>query len=81
MAAAAIVVAATAVFTVVIGRVLLRLGSARLAGTLAGLQTQPAVLAFVNEQTADDRVGTAYALVFPVAMLAKIVLAQVLALW
>ncbi len=81
VAGAVIVVAATAVFTIVIGRILLRLGSARLAGTLAGLQTQPAVLAFVNEQTADDRVGTAYALVFPVAMLAKIVLAQVLALW
>jgi putative transport protein len=78
---ALLVVAVTAVFTVVAGRAFLGLGAARLAGTLAGLETQPAVLAFVNEQTADDRVGTAYALVFPVAMLTKIVLAQVLALW
>ena len=51
------------------------------AGAIAGLETQPAVLAFANEQSADDRVSTAYALVFPVAMLLKILLAQVLTFW
>jgi putative transport protein len=64
----------------VIGRRLLGLGGARLAGTIAGMETQPAVLAFASEQTADDRVSTSYALVFPVAMVVKIILAQVLVL-
>ncbi len=50
------------------------------AGALGGAQTQPAILAFVNERTGHDtRVGVAYALVYPVAMITKIVIAQVLA--
>ena len=50
------------------------------AGALAGAQTQPAILAYVDERTAHDtRVGVAYALVYPVAMITKIVIAQVLA--
>ena len=50
------------------------------AGGLAGAQTQPAILAYVNERTGyDTRVGVAYALVYPVAMIVKIVVAQVLA--
>jgi putative transport protein len=78
--AALLVVGVTATVIVVIGRRLLGLGGARLAGTLAGLETQPAVLAFADEQTSDERVGTAYAIVFPAAILLKIVLAQVLAI-
>ena len=80
LVAAILVVVATAALTAVVGRRVLGLGGARLAGTLAGLETQPAVLAFANEQTNDDRVGTAYAIVFPAAMLIKIVLVQVLIL-
>lgn len=50
------------------------------AGMLGGAQTQPAVLAYANEQTDDDlRVGIGYALVYPAAMIAKILLAQLLA--
>jgi putative transport protein len=79
-AAAVLVVALTATVFVFSCRHLLGLGGARLAGAIAGLETQPAVLAFANEQADDDRVNTAYALVFPVAMLLKIVLAQLLAL-
>ncbi len=80
-ASAVMVVAVTASVFLVLGRRWLRLGGARLSGALAGLETQPAVLAFANEQTTDDRVSTAYAIVFPVAMLLKIVLAQVLTFW
>ncbi|MCB1000664.1 MAG: hypothetical protein KDB40_15320 [Acidimicrobiales bacterium] len=79
--AALVVVTTTAAAFVVAGRRLLGMGGARLAGAIAGLETQPAVLAFANEQSADDRVSTAYALVFPVAMLLKILLAQVLTFW
>ena len=50
------------------------------AGALAGGQTQPAILAYVNDKTSyDTRIGVAYALVYPVAMITKIIVAQVLA--
>jgi putative transport protein len=50
------------------------------AGMLAGSQTQPAVLTFANERTGfDTRVGVGYALVYPVAMVVKILMAQILA--
>jgi putative transport protein len=50
------------------------------AGMLAGIETQPAALAYINERTAgDERVNQAYALVFPVAMIAKIIIVQFLA--
>jgi putative transport protein len=50
------------------------------AGILAGVETQPAALAFVIDKTGgDERVNQAYALVFPVAMIAKIVIVQFLA--
>ena len=53
--------------------------TAKLAGLLGGAQTQPAVPAFANGRTnADPRVALGYALVYPVAMVGKIVVAQVL---
>ncbi len=63
----------------VVGRAL-RSGPAQVAGMLAGAQTQPAVLAFANDRTGHDlQVGVGYALVYPAAMIAKILVAQVLA--
>ena len=48
----------------------------RLAGALAGMQTQPAVLAFANDRTKDDpRVNLGYALIYPAAMIVKVLLA------
>ena len=58
----------------------LGLGGPRLAGVVAGAQTQPAVLAFAQEKTSDQGVGLGYALVYPAAMILKIVVAQVLVL-
>ena len=50
-----------------------------LAGVVAGTQTQPAVLAYANDVTAaDPRVNLGYALVYPVAMIVKVVLAPIL---
>ena len=64
---------------VVVGRRVLRAAGARLAGIIAGSQTQPAVLAYANDSTgADQRVALGYALVYPVAMVTKIVVAQAL---
>lgn len=51
------------------------------AGQLAGAQTQPAILAFANTRTGfDTRIPLGYALVYPTAMVAKILLAQALVL-
>jgi putative transport protein len=58
----------------------LGLGSARLAGTLAGAQNQPAILSFAVDRTdGDDRVNLAYALLFPPTFVVKILAAQLLA--
>ena len=50
----------------------------RLAGQVAAVGTQPAVLAYANERTGQDpRVNLDYALVYPVAMILKVVLAPI----
>lgn len=49
------------------------------AGLFAGVETQPAALAYAVERTGgDERVNLAYALAFPTAMIAKIVIVQFL---
>ena len=67
-----------ALLMVWIGRAVLRVPVDVLCGIVAGMQTQPAVLAFAVEQAGDDLPNTGYASVYPVATIAKIVLAQVL---
>ena len=60
-------------------RWIVKMGGTRLSGLLGGAQTQPAILAFANERTgADPRVALGYAMVYPVAMIVKIFIAQVL---
>lgn len=49
-----------------------------LTGLLGGLQTQPAVLSFALEQTKNDLPNVGYTTVYPLATVAKIILAQVL---
>jgi putative transport protein len=45
---------------------------------MAGSQTQPAVLAYVNEHTNDDpRVNLGYAVAYPVAMIVKVLIAPI----
>ena len=49
------------------------------AGMLAGIETQPAALAFASERSeGDERISVAYALVFPAAMITKIIAVQFL---
>lgn len=60
-------------------RKVFKMGGTQLSGLLAGSQTQPAILAFANSRTgADPRVALGYALVYPVAMIAKILIAHIL---
>lgn len=74
--------AATSVVAVgmyVLMRAVFQMGGTQLSGLLGGTQTQPAVLAFANSRTnADPRVALGYALVYPMAMIAKIIVATVL---
>lgn len=60
------------------GHRFLKIPFPRLAGMLSGLQTQPAVLAFVNEQANSEQPNIGYSTVYPIATLAKIIFAQVL---
>ncbi|MCI7551983.1 MAG: TrkA C-terminal domain-containing protein [Actinomycetaceae bacterium] len=56
-----------------------KMGGTRLSGLLAGAQTQPAVLAYANNRTNfDPRVAIGYSLVYPAAMVGKILIAQVI---
>ncbi len=76
-----VVTLAHAVAVVLIARKALHVSGPRTAGILAGSQTQPALLAYANEATTfDRRVALGYAMVYPVAMVAKIMIAQVLAM-
>ena len=61
---------------VLVGYRLLRIPLSVLTGMLAGIQTQPAVLAFALEKTEQELPNVGYASVFPLAMVGKIVLAQ-----
>jgi putative transport protein len=47
-------------------------------GIMAGIHTQPAALAFANNHTGSESPNISYAAVYPVALIAKIILAQIL---
>ena len=67
-----------AALTLWAGATLLHLPFGTLAGTLAGLQTQPAVLGFALEHVQDESPNVGYATVYPVAMIVKVLLGQLL---
>lgn len=47
-------------------------------GAIAGFQTQPAILTFAASKAANGPINTAYAAVYPLAIILKIILAQLL---
>ncbi len=74
-----VVTLVTAAIVLFGGRWLAGINGPRIGGILAGTQTQPAVLAYANEQTKDDaRVNLGYALVYPAAMIVKVVVAPLI---
>jgi len=76
---AGLVITAAHAAVLALGARQLALAAPRTAGILAGSQTQPAVLAYANESTGHDpRVTLGYALVYPVAMVVKIMACQIL---
>jgi putative transport protein len=68
----------TALTTLWIGHRLFHIPFSVLIGMLAGLQTQPAALGFALERTNNDAPNIGYAMVYPVATIAKIVLVQIM---
>jgi putative transport protein len=74
----ALVTCFTAFLTLWVGYKVLKISFPILTGMLAGIQTQPAVLAFANERAQNDLPNMGYSSVYPMAMIAKILIAQLL---
>jgi len=64
--------------SMVIGYKWLKIPFPSLMGVVSGIQTQPACLAYATREANSDAPNVAYAAVYPVAMIAKIVVAQLL---
>jgi putative transport protein len=67
-----------ALVTLIVGYKVFKIPFDFLMGVLSGIQTQPACLAFANDYAKSDAPNAGYASVYPFAMIAKIVLAQLL---
>lgn len=76
--AGVIITCATGLATLYIGSRLFKIPMGLLTGMLAGLQTQPAVLGFALKQADNDLPNVGYATAYPIATIAKVVLAQLL---
>lgn len=74
----AIITAVAALLLLWIAHKLFKIPMGLAIGMLAGLQTNPAVLNFAQNQAGNDLPNIGYATVYPMAMIAKIVLAQLL---
>jgi putative transport protein len=77
-AAGAAVTCVTATAALLLGHHVLHVPVSVLTGIVAGVHTQPAVLAFANDRAGNEAPDLGYATVFPVATIAKILLAQLL---
>lgn len=74
----ALITALISVLVLVVGHKVMKLPFGETAGILAGMQTHPAVLSYVSDVTRNDLPAMGYTSVYPVSMVAKIVLAQIL---
>ncbi|HSM57892.1 MAG TPA: TrkA C-terminal domain-containing protein [Candidatus Sulfomarinibacteraceae bacterium] len=76
--AGTLITCSTALLALWIGYRVLKIPFGMLAGMVAALHTQPAVLGFSLEQSDNELPNIGYALVFPMATIGKILLAQLL---
>lgn len=79
--AGAIITFTVACLTLLIGYKFLKIPFGMLTGILAGLGTQPATLGFGLQQAENELPNLGYALVFPVATITKVIVAQLLLLF
>ncbi|MEK7671295.1 MAG: hypothetical protein AAB344_03650 [Bacteroidota bacterium] len=64
--------------TLSVGSRYLKLSPMQIMGMMSGIQTQPACLAYVNDHAASDAANVWYASAYPVSMVSKIILAQLM---
>jgi putative transport protein len=76
--AGGIITSVVTVSTILIGYKYLKLPMMAVMGMMSGIQTQPACLAYANQQTDSELPNVWYATVYPAAMVAKIILAQII---
>jgi len=76
--AAAVITTVVTITTILVGYKYLKLPMTAVMGMMSGLQTQPACLAYANQQTDNDLPNLWYATVYPASMVAKLILAQIL---
>jgi putative transport protein len=62
-------------------RTLLRYGTARSLGGLTGSQLNPAPFAYSMDKNGDQRIAVLYAMIFPVIMLSKVIIAQLMVIY
>ncbi len=63
------------------GRLLMRMNYLSLCGLLAGSMTDPPALAFANQITPSSAQVVSYAAVYPVVMILRVLIAQVLVIF
>jgi putative transport protein len=72
------VTTATTLMVLLFGHRCMKLPTSAVMGLMAGIQTQPACLAYVSQRTSTNLPELWYSTVYPAAMIAKIILAQLL---
>jgi putative transport protein len=78
IAAGALITTFVAVAVVLIGYKAFKLPLSAVTGILSGIQTQPACLAYANQQAENELPNVWYATVYPASMVAKILFVQIL---
>jgi putative transport protein len=82
LAGGALITFSVTLVTLIFGHKVLKIPFDSLIGLMSGVQTQPACLAYAGALASPSEApNVAYAAVYPTAMIAKIVLAQLLVAW
>jgi len=76
--AGAVITTFVAAGTILVAYRFLKLPMSAVMGMMSGMQTQPACLAYANQQAQNDLPNLWYATVYPASMIAKILLAQII---
>lgn len=74
----AVITIGLAATAVVVGYKVLKIPYGTLSGFIAALHTHPALLSYASDQARNDMPGVGYSMVYPMAMITKIVCAQTL---
>jgi putative transport protein len=76
--AAGLITTAVTISAIIIGYKVFKLPMAAVMGMMSGMQTQPACLAYANQQVPNELPNVWYATVYPASMVSKILLAQII---